>query len=112
VEQLRNFQIKFSSERKSDILTDSMLIQLGVHIPAISRIKPWELVFSINQDGTSMYTFYTKTAKFNPTILLIKDTKGRVFGAYVTEAWKNSDRFYGTGESFLFRFNVFYTESI
>ena len=107
MKQLQAYKIRLDSKgKKSAILTEPMLIQLGVNVPAIYRIKEWNLIFSINTDGVSMHTFYSKVEKYCPTIILIKDTKGNVFGAYVSEPWHSLSRFYGTGESFLFKFNV------
>jgi len=84
-----------------------MLLQLGSHVTLSSRIKEWNCVFNIAKDGTSLRTFYTKLEKYCPTILVIKDTKGHVFGAYVSDTWKYSESFYGRGETFLFTFNVY-----
>ncbi len=64
------------------------------------------MVFGINSDGVSLHTFYATTRRFNPTILLVKDTRGGVFGGFATEEWRAGKHFYGTGESFLFRFGV------
>ena len=36
-------------------------------------------------------------------MLLVSDTRGAAFGAFCTEPWKVSPRYYGTGESFVFR---------
>lgn len=106
VRELKVHRVKLSG--KSEILTELMLMQLGTHVTLSARIKEWDCVFTIAKDGTSMRTFYSKLYKYCPTILIIKDTKGRVFGAYVSEKWKNSKDFYGTGETFLFSFNVFF----
>jgi hypothetical protein len=41
----------------------------------------------------------------SPTILLIKDTSGKMFGAMLSCPIRVSERFYGTGESKLFSFD-------
>lgn len=38
-----------------------------------------------------------------PSLLLVKDGGGAVFGAYVADAWRYNPRFYGTGETFVFQ---------
>ena len=38
-----------------------------------------------------------------PSLLLVKDCGGAVFGAYVVDAWRFSPRFYGSGETFVFQ---------
>ncbi|MDR3548619.1 MAG: TLD domain-containing protein [Candidatus Pacebacteria bacterium] len=106
MKQLQVYKLRMSQARRSEILTESMLVQLGANVPPLVRMKTLDLVFSISSDGVSMRTFYGCLAKYNPTIVLVEDTKGHVFGAYATESWHDSTRFYGTGESFLFKFNV------
>lgn len=81
-----------------------MLILLGSKVSPLMRIKEWEVVYGISKDGDSLRTFYSNTKKYNPTIILIKDTKGNIFGGFISEKWHCSKRFYGTGESFLFSF--------
>jgi hypothetical protein len=38
-----------------------------------------------------------------PTVLLVRDGEGHVFGAYAPEPWRHATRFYGTGETFVFQ---------
>ena len=70
-----------------------------------------ELVYSSNEHGISLTTFYTRTEQYEPTILVVKTTKGEIFGAYCSSSWANrnlkDDRgqrqtYFGTGETFLF----------
>jgi len=68
-------------------------------------MREWKLLFTINKDGVSYTTFYENVKNRDNTVLLIKDGKGKVFGAYCSEAWKKSLHFYGLGESFIFTFD-------
>jgi hypothetical protein len=38
-----------------------------------------------------------------PSLLLVKDAGGAVFGAYVSESWRYNPRFYGSGEVFVYQ---------
>lgn len=39
------------------------------------------------------------------SVLVVKDSAGQVFGAFLSESWEcNAMRYYGSGESFVFRF--------
>ena len=98
--------MKLAEGHKSEILSEDMLMQLGSKISPLLRMRPWEVIFRINTDGVSLRTFYNNAQKYNPTILLIQDTNGTVFGAVVSEQWQPSKHFYGTGEAFLFTFKV------
>ena len=92
-----------------------------------------ELIYSSNEHGISLTTFYTRSEKYEPTILLIKTTEGeviisikikyskliqsncffQVFGAYCSSTWATRNlkddkgrrqHYFGTGETFLFTF--------
>ena len=43
-----------------------------------------------------------KAAGQAPSLLVVRDAAGAVFGAYAAEAWHMAPRFYGTGETFVF----------
>lgn len=75
--------------------------------PALSsRIrlcKTWTLVYSLDAHGTSLTTLYSRVqAGLQKTaggcVLLVKDMENNIFGAYVNEAFKKSDGYYGNGE--------------
>jgi hypothetical protein len=68
-------------------------------------MREWVLLFSINRDGVSMQTFYSKVKGRDNTMLLFKDNNDRVFGGYCNEEWHDSRKFYGTGENFVFYFD-------
>ena len=66
-------------------------------------------LFSTKSTGFSLATLYrnheTKKEELmkEPSIILIKDTDGHLFGAFLAQAWfKNAERFYGSEESFMF----------
>ena len=40
-----------------------------------------------------------------PTVLVVRDKGKAVFGAFCSEPWKLSTRYYGTGETFVFQLN-------
>ena len=46
-----------------------------------------ELVYSSNEHGISLTTFYHRSEQYEPTILVIKTTEGEVFGAYCSTSW-------------------------
>jgi TLD len=41
-----------------------------------------------------------------PTLLVIRDMAGYVFGSFTSEGWRVATRFYGTGETFVFQLQV------
>jgi len=104
IKKYTNRELKLKGH--SEILTKDMLLQLGNKIPPLLLMRQWEIVFRISSDGVSLRTFFNKVANYNPTIIVVQDSKKNVFGALVTEKWRTSPRFYGTGETFLFTFKV------
>ncbi len=73
-------------------------------LPSMLRMSEWELIYSMNHDGCSMFTFFENCSKYKTTFVVAKDSNGWVFGGLCTETWRVSSSFYGTGENFLFTF--------
>ena len=87
---------------KSEILSDLQISNLIENFPSYLKMADWNLVFSINRDGVSMGTFFQQSKDWRYTLMVIKDTNGWVFGGFTSETWRKSNKFYGTGESFLY----------
>lgn len=90
---------------KSEILDISHRRELCKNLPARAEGYSWTLAFSTSQMGFSLKTLYRTLAKYDsPTLLIIRDTENVVFGAFASCSIRQSDGFYGTGETYLFRF--------
>ncbi|XP_029009972.1 MTOR-associated protein MEAK7 isoform X2 [Betta splendens] len=63
---------------------------------------PWRLVFSTQLHGESFTRMVAGLTKCGPTLLLIKDTKGHVFGGFASHAWEVKPQFQGDSRCFLF----------
>jgi hypothetical protein len=70
-----------------------------------------QLIYTTNEHGCSLSTFFNRVEQYEPTLLLLKATTGEIFGAYLSTAWTvrnekdqagERQRYFGTGESFLF----------
>ena len=90
---------------ESKLLTAKVITALHKHIPRRLQLKDqWKLVYSTLRHGISLNTFYRHTAANNgPTILVIQDKAGHVFGGFASGVWKIKERFFGSGETFLFK---------
>ena len=88
----------------SEIFTSPQLKELHSRLPYYHQYTSLSRVFSISVDGCALKSFYAKSEDVNNSILVVKDDEGNVFGAYASEAFKNINTFYGTGECFLFTF--------
>ncbi|ORX82388.1 TLD-domain-containing protein, partial [Anaeromyces robustus] len=76
--------------------------------PYYRECQTWELVYSIIDHGASLSTLLLNCSETYLTgsfILAILDSDGYIFGAYLSEIIHVSQRFYGSGECFLWRLN-------
>uniref|UniRef100_UPI0037E88063 MTOR-associated protein MEAK7 n=1 Tax=Semicossyphus pulcher TaxID=241346 RepID=UPI0037E88063 len=67
-----------------------------------SYSAPWRLVFSTRLHGESFTRMVSGLMKRGPTLLLLKDTKGHVFGGFASHAWEVKPQFQGDSRCFLF----------
>lgn len=81
------------------------MLVLTYHLPAVIRMNNWELLYSINRDGYSSENFFAKIKDHEYTMLVIKDQRGHVFGAFCTEEWQHARGFRGNGESWVYTFH-------
>ncbi|CEF64232.1 TLDc domain-containing protein [Strongyloides ratti] len=93
----------------SQILDDFMIRQIADILPPRAEGYPWISVYSSEKHGFSLSTFYRKMAEFgeemSPILIIIRDTRGHVFGAVVSTPVYPCEHYYGTGDScLLFRF--------
>lgn len=78
-----------------------VLMFLAPQLPD-SYNAPWRLVFSTQLHGESFTRMVTGLTNCGPTLLLIKDTKGHVFGGFASHAWEVKPQFQGDSRCFLF----------
>eukprot|EP01113_Clastostelium_recurvatum_P015975 TRINITY_DN1903_c0_g1_i1.p1 TRINITY_DN1903_c0_g1~~TRINITY_DN1903_c0_g1_i1.p1 ORF type:complete len:313 (+),score=65.16 TRINITY_DN1903_c0_g1_i1:17-955(+) len=88
----------------SQFLNDSANVEfLSKYLPDDSK-KKWTLLFSSIKHGQSYNRFLHHVTGYGPTIVIIRDDGGHVFGGYVSETWREAyPKFYGTSSSFVFQ---------
>ncbi|XP_068556158.1 TLD domain-containing protein 2 [Anas acuta] len=90
----------------SRVLRDRDTKELGPHLPPRLQQQPWSLLYCTARDGFSLRTLYRRAGPLSsPALLLIRDTDAQAFGAFFATAIHMSNKFYGTGETFLFSFS-------
>jgi len=87
---------------KSSIFRPNDLKLLSFCMPRRFQNCNWSLLYSTNDHGISIHTFYSRVSEKSPTLMLIKNTDGDCFGCYASQAWKPNLHYYGTGECFVF----------
>ncbi|KAJ2303281.1 oxidation resistance protein 1 [Coemansia sp. RSA 2706] len=85
-------------------LTTTIAAELRALLPVQQRLaKSWRLVYSMDQHGISFQTMLSRCEHEKALVLAVKDTSGRVFGAFINEPLRLSPTFYGQGTSFLWK---------
>ncbi|ORX51004.1 TLD-domain-containing protein [Piromyces finnis] len=91
-----------------EILLNSYICNGIYHsFPKRLRIKrSLTLLYSLQNHGSSLSTFYERSNAGYGTaqLLVIKDDNDTIFGCFTAEPFKINNGFYGTGESFLFKY--------
>ncbi|GAB4856307.1 hypothetical protein Ancab_014235 [Ancistrocladus abbreviatus] len=73
---------------------------------AISQqeLEEWRLLYHSSRNGLSFNTFLGSVSNFEgPTVLIIKDKEGYIYGGYASQSWEKHGGFYGDLKSFLFQ---------
>eukprot|EP00057_Strongylocentrotus_purpuratus_P019239 XP_011673713.1 PREDICTED: nuclear receptor coactivator 7 isoform X2 [Strongylocentrotus purpuratus] len=90
---------------ESNLLSNDHVRKLSKNLPPRTEGYSWVLVFSTAIHGYSLHSLYRNMATWeSPILLILRDSEGHVFGALTSCALKVSDHYYGTGESFLYKF--------
>ncbi|XP_071493609.1 oxidation resistance protein 1-like [Diadema antillarum] len=91
---------------ESTLLCNDYVRKLAKNLPPRTEGYSWVLVFSTSTHGYSLHSLYRNMGGWeSPMLLILRDSEGHLFGALTSCALKVSDHYYGTGESFLYRFH-------
>ena len=93
---------------ESEILKPVHVKELQCHLPGIDAMRDrWNLVYSTGRDGASLETLIWKCQEHHADtcILIMEDSYGYRFGAYIDGRIREDHQYYGTGQSFVFTFN-------
>lgn len=89
----------------SNILQEQQIINLNNLLPARLIGSKWNLKYSTRLNGTSLKTLIRKCENSEtPNLVIIKTTCNSIIGALSSHSIRVSEHFFGSGESFLFRF--------
>ncbi|XP_016130095.1 MTOR-associated protein MEAK7 isoform X2 [Sinocyclocheilus grahami] len=76
------------------LLNIPLLMFLSPQLPA-GHSAPWRLLFSTNIHGESFTRLVGNCKSKGPTVMLVKDTKGHIFGGFVSQSWEVKPQFQG-----------------
>ncbi|KAK6944086.1 TLDc domain [Dillenia turbinata] len=68
------------------------------------ELEAWKLLYHSSYHGLSFNTFLGNISNDEqPTVLIIKDKEGYIYGGYAAQPWERHGDFYGDMKSFLFQ---------
>ncbi|XP_071957480.1 MTOR-associated protein MEAK7-like [Antedon mediterranea] len=85
----------------TSLLSMPSILLINHHLPHNLR-HIWRLVYAVDLHGASFSTLVKKISLQGPSILLVKDKEGHVFGGFASVNWKIGPSFIGSSECFLF----------
>lgn len=91
--------IKFSG--MYTVLDIPSVLYLKSNLPSENQSQ-WKLVFSSQFHGESFSRFSHQILQKGPTLLIVKDTFGYVFGGFASCSWELKPQFQGNSTCFLF----------
>ncbi|XP_048518562.1 GTPase-activating protein skywalker isoform X4 [Dendroctonus ponderosae] len=92
-------------------ISNLFLLTLWSWLPVRITMYQPILLYTTEEHGCSLTTFYVRVEQHEPTLLMIKTCNNEVFGAYCSSRWcernqkddrGNRQAYFGTGETFLF----------
>ncbi|GMR33201.1 hypothetical protein PMAYCL1PPCAC_03396 [Pristionchus mayeri] len=83
------------------LLTTVAQLSFRAHLPMEFRDR-WQLLFSSNEHGSSFSQMAQRVDGQGPCLLIIRSTKGRVFGCYASHGFDSGPSYTGDSLSFLF----------
>ena len=85
------------------MLPHSVFVRIAVHFPLIFQLHNWTVLYNCLQHGTSFNTMIKKCMHQDPLLLIVKEYKGRMFGAFFSEPIEFGRT--GSGEMFIWTYN-------
>jgi hypothetical protein len=90
----------------SQVLDPPQFAQLRMSVPPRFRRGRWRLLYQLSRDGSSLATLFQKAEGAEPIVIALKTCEGEQLGAYVSDGLRRSRRYYGRGETFVYKFSV------
>ncbi|XP_004524802.1 TBC1 domain family member 24 isoform X6 [Ceratitis capitata] len=110
-DNLPSSQSQVNIQMMSHTLTIRELFTLWSWLPVRITMYQPVLLYTTEEHGCSLTTFYVRVEQHEPTLMMIKTCNNEVFGAYCSTRWFERNvkddkgqrqAYFGTGETFLF----------
>uniref|UniRef100_A0A7S2PL69 TLDc domain-containing protein n=1 Tax=Leptocylindrus danicus TaxID=163516 RepID=A0A7S2PL69_9STRA len=106
-ELVAEFVLEHSLDEFPRILSNDVMQEIARRgLPIALTLRKWKRIYSVAKDGDSMKTMLYLVSRYRYTLMVIKSTRGDIFGAFANDTWEErgsrGKTFYGSGQSFLF----------
>ncbi|XP_058819255.1 MTOR-associated protein MEAK7 [Topomyia yanbarensis] len=79
----------------------SQMLFINANLPTALQNK-WRFLFSSQIHGESFSTLLGRIIDQGPTVIIVEDTNGHIFGGFATDSWALGPNYVGNDSSFLF----------
>jgi hypothetical protein len=94
-------ELKEPEFKGSTILNTTYMNQINKWIESKSK-KGWEICYKASKDGFASTDFHRCADNKGENVLVIKDSNGYIFGAYVPQSWTSKGSYTFDTKTFLF----------
>lgn len=85
------------------VLSPPLMESLLSFVPDTLSCENFWLKYSLVRDGANIDTFRNYTRAAAHTILAIQTSDGEIFGSFTSSPWQTASKYFGSGESFVWR---------
>lgn len=103
-------ELNLRSTASFHVLTKTLALEIRNLVPSRLQARDWECIYSLDQHGVALSTLYSKLYEARDRggerpgfVLVLKSSRGGLFGAYVNEYFRPASVYFGNGECFLFK---------
>jgi len=101
----KNISLNGRKEDTIPVLTEYLAEIIRSRLPKLlQEATKWNLMYSLDQHGARLSTLYRLIEDQGPCVIVLKNSENEVFGAFVNEPFKPSNKgFFGSPECFLWK---------
>jgi hypothetical protein len=89
----------------AQVLSPEIMEGMQSHFPLIKKGESFWLQYSLVRDGANREALLWNTRNSEHSVLAIETVDGEIFGAFTSQKWHPHHDFFGSRESFLWRWN-------
>ncbi|PRP83876.1 hypothetical protein PROFUN_08907 [Planoprotostelium fungivorum] len=98
----RDQQLPSEIDSLSSILDHEQLATLWLWLPIRCQLDEPVRIFTTTKHGFNLTSLVNKCSTFTPSVMIMRTKEGHKFGLFHTGTWEKTEKFQGTGETFLF----------